>query len=434
MPMEGGTQKNGSQYTYDALGRLTTYSNTDCYISYQYDPFGRLIQKNDNVYKYQFDTEIGTENEFRLVLGKASTIAMELNGVAYFPIRNHRGDICVVLDTQNQVVATNRYDAFGAFLENGSIQSPWLFSSQRFDAITSLYHFDKREYDPAQGRWLTPDPLGFADGPNLYAYVQNNPLTFVDPYGLWGESLCGWLSSCYDHVKSFGNSFGRGVVDDQSFGLSNYALGEHECKTWSSTAGYYAGTVASIGAGFCLTGTSWFKVAGYGVKGASAATRYGASFFKGSLNYFRSVKAGKTLSETHHIARLTQSSGSTVLKTELAASYSGVLSFQKPKNITPIWSSTRRENSVENALDHWNRHKNEFPHLNNSKEYVEMARNLLYNPNSLTKIRPNGEIVRYHMKTNTFSTYTETGVPKTMFKPDPSKHPHKTNLEYFHAQ
>ncbi|ADI37554.1 putative rhs family protein remnant [Waddlia chondrophila WSU 86-1044] len=32
-------------------------------------------------------------------------------------------------------------------------------------------HFYKRVYDPAIGQWLTPDPLGFADGPNLYVYV-----------------------------------------------------------------------------------------------------------------------------------------------------------------------------------------------------------------------------------------------------------------------
>ncbi|ADI37551.1 RHS repeat-associated core domain-containing protein [Waddlia chondrophila] len=44
--------------------------------------------------------------------------------------------------------------------------------------------FYKRVYDPAIGQWLTPDPLGFADGPNLYAYVHSNPLRFCDPYGL----------------------------------------------------------------------------------------------------------------------------------------------------------------------------------------------------------------------------------------------------------
>ena len=38
---------------------------------------------------------------------------------------------------------------------------------------------------PSVGGWLTPDPVGFADGPNLYAYVHNHPLTMVDPDGQW---------------------------------------------------------------------------------------------------------------------------------------------------------------------------------------------------------------------------------------------------------
>lgn len=38
--------------------------------------------------------------------------------------------------------------------------------------------------DPAIGRFLTPDPAGFVDGPNLYAYVLNDPINLIDPSGL----------------------------------------------------------------------------------------------------------------------------------------------------------------------------------------------------------------------------------------------------------
>lgn len=44
-----------------------------------------------------------------------------------------------------------------------------------------------RYYDPSLGRWLTPDPAGNIDGPNLYAYVHNNPLIYFDQYGLFSE-------------------------------------------------------------------------------------------------------------------------------------------------------------------------------------------------------------------------------------------------------
>jgi RHS repeat-associated protein len=107
---------------------------------------------------------------------------MELNGKPYAVIRNPRGDICQLLN-QQVPVSTYRYEAFGLSNHTG-LELPWQFCGQRYSAETQLYHFEKREYDPAAGRWLTPDPLGFADGPNLFAYVHNDPLGFVDPYGL----------------------------------------------------------------------------------------------------------------------------------------------------------------------------------------------------------------------------------------------------------
>ena len=40
-------------------------------------------------------------------------------------------------------------------------------------------------YDPSIGRWLTPDPIGFAGGDvNLYGFVGNAPTNYVDPSGL----------------------------------------------------------------------------------------------------------------------------------------------------------------------------------------------------------------------------------------------------------
>ena len=57
--------------------------------------------------------------------------------------------------------------------------TPWLFASKRHDT------FGRRYYNPQFGRWFTCDPQGFTDGPNLYAYVHNNPLTHFDEYGLF---------------------------------------------------------------------------------------------------------------------------------------------------------------------------------------------------------------------------------------------------------
>ena len=48
-----------------------------------------------------------------------------------------------------------------------------------------LYYFGARYYDPEIGRWLTPDPLGFIDGPNKYLYVADNPLNLLTRGGYW---------------------------------------------------------------------------------------------------------------------------------------------------------------------------------------------------------------------------------------------------------
>jgi len=281
------TRKVDAHYSYDALGRLTAFHQGSTKIEFQYDPLGRrlacLSPDSTVYYLYQLDTEIGAHeqgklSEFRLI-HKQATLALELNGKCYIPIRNPRGDICQLQDGQVPAV-TYRYDAFGVCTHEGTLSSPWLFSGQRYDPTTALYHFDKREYDPHSGRWLTPDPLGFAEGPNLFAYVNNNPLIYVDPYGLWREE-----------VKDFLHGSSRGFVDDTSWNASSHLLGNYRSTSTAGNWGYHLGTGASMAASVLYGGVEMRLL-----KGAFTGIRKIPTM----LNF-----AKKPLRETHNIVKAT---------------------------------------------------------------------------------------------------------------------------------
>jgi len=67
------------------------------------------------------------------------------------------------------------------------VGNPYLFTGRRYDPETGLYYYRARYYDPEIGRFLQVDPIGYAGGINLYGYCQNNPILFIDPWGLCKE-------------------------------------------------------------------------------------------------------------------------------------------------------------------------------------------------------------------------------------------------------
>ena len=60
----------------------------------------------------------------------------------------------------------------------------WLWQGRELDPATGLYDFRHRWYSPSLGRFLTPDPLGYPDGPNPYAAFRGDPVNNSDPEGL----------------------------------------------------------------------------------------------------------------------------------------------------------------------------------------------------------------------------------------------------------
>ena len=82
----------------------------------------------------------------------------------------------------DDVTAVNGFISAQSYYANSVTKNPFLFQGQRLDGESGLYYMKNRYYDPETGRFITRDPA--RDGINLYAFVNNNPINFVDPMGL----------------------------------------------------------------------------------------------------------------------------------------------------------------------------------------------------------------------------------------------------------
>ena len=128
----------------------------------------------------------------------------------------HRGEPTAMTDERARVVWKARPDAWGfvqASVQPEKTSDPNPSSpadatpdstraatmnlrlpGQYFDAETGLHDNVHRSYDPRpgspnKGRYLTPDPLGYPDGDDPYAYVAGDPVNRIDPLGLHQEDI-----------------------------------------------------------------------------------------------------------------------------------------------------------------------------------------------------------------------------------------------------
>ena len=96
-----------------------------------------------------------------------------------------------MLDDQGGKVAESRHYPYGEerwrWPQEGTFPTAYRFTGQRNDSGLGLYHMGARHYDYALGRWISADTLvpepGNPQEFNRYAYVEANPLRFVDPTG-----------------------------------------------------------------------------------------------------------------------------------------------------------------------------------------------------------------------------------------------------------
>jgi RHS repeat-associated protein len=105
------------------------------------------------------------------------------------------GNITLMLDASQNIVAKYLYDPFGNILsQSGPMANAnvYRFASKEWNANAGFYYFGRRYYDPILQRFLNRDPMQENGGLNLYAYCGNNPVSLMDMLGLcpqWWDDL-----------------------------------------------------------------------------------------------------------------------------------------------------------------------------------------------------------------------------------------------------
>ncbi|MGE0086302.1 MAG: RHS repeat-associated core domain-containing protein [Desulfococcaceae bacterium] len=198
------TQKSGNgeafTYIYDVENRLVQVENKadgSVIAKYYYDPFGRRLWKEVNGVKTCFlYADEGLVGEYNAAGAVIKTYGFKPNSIwttdpvfmkqgneYYFYHNDHLGTPVQMTDGTGNAAWSAKYDAFGRVQVGAEmVVNNLRFPGQYFDGETGLYYNWYRYYDAGVGRYVATDPL--KDGVNLYVYVFENPLKWIDPLGL----------------------------------------------------------------------------------------------------------------------------------------------------------------------------------------------------------------------------------------------------------
>lgn len=183
--------------SYDPLNRLTGVTKTGFSAqTYTYDDQGRRIAKTvgaaTTYYVYDGDN-IAAEYGSNWTTAAAiythgpntdQPLFRSAGGATKYYHQDGLGSVVAV--TLNGIPAGQLFDAWGNVIkanQNSASPIPQYGYTGREPDETGLIYYRARYYDPQIGRFLQRDPIGFAGGLNMYAYVSNNPVNKVDPTG-----------------------------------------------------------------------------------------------------------------------------------------------------------------------------------------------------------------------------------------------------------
>ncbi|MCP5005420.1 MAG: hypothetical protein GY941_16010, partial [Planctomycetes bacterium] len=138
---------------------------------------------------------------------------------------DHQGTPQKITNTAGTVKWSAVSDTFGnCSIDVEEIENNLRFAGQYYDSETGLHYNWNRYYDPETGRYMRVDPVG--EGLNLYLYVQNNPLKYIDPEGLTTRSY--QLPSIPTLDSTWGNVPANAVigVGNDIIGVANQVSSE----------------------------------------------------------------------------------------------------------------------------------------------------------------------------------------------------------------
>jgi RHS repeat-associated protein len=188
------TANDGSTFTYDVVGDMAEASCGDQYL---YDADGRLLA--------------GSHSQASAYFAHIPLPGWAIAGYGNGSLTEYKhGDWMGSVRFSSTPARALNYDlAFAPFGEPyASSHIGNIFASMEQIAVADEYDTHFREYHTTQGRWISPDPVGLAavdpSNPqswNRYAYVVNNPLGLIDPFG---TDSCppGQSDNCVDVVAT----------------------------------------------------------------------------------------------------------------------------------------------------------------------------------------------------------------------------------------
>jgi len=180
--------------TFDSLNGVTRIVSGSTTNNYWTDPLNRQARKSvngtDTNYLYNGQQLIATYNDSGTLLSRfipglgLDAHFIDITGSDNVYLHTDRiGSVIAETNASGAVLNKFTYSPFG---ETSSISaSNFGYTGQRYDSEIGLYNYKARYYSPSIGRFLQPDPLGYAAGDlNLYSYVGNDGLNSADPMGL----------------------------------------------------------------------------------------------------------------------------------------------------------------------------------------------------------------------------------------------------------